>query len=75
MGPTPLLGGGFGVPEPYKSALIAQGVVTASTRGVGPIGFTVEGINEFGHRLLACFEKLKVSQEITSGCRVDPTEW
>jgi hypothetical protein len=36
------LGGGFGVPEPYKSALIAQGVVTGSTRGVGLIGFTVD---------------------------------
>lgn len=46
------LGGGFRVPEPYKSALIAQGVATASVRGIGPIGFTVEGINEFGHRLL-----------------------
>lgn len=47
------LGGGFGVPEPYKSALIAEGLVTVSIQTIRPTGLAVTGLTDFGRRLLS----------------------
>jgi hypothetical protein len=44
--------GGFHAPEPYRSALIAQGVVAIGVQTVRPTGLQIMGLNDFGRRLL-----------------------
>ena len=40
------------VPEPYRSALIAQGLVTVSAQALRGTGLAIRGLNDFGRRLL-----------------------
>jgi hypothetical protein len=43
---------GLRVPEPYRSELIAQGLVTISVQVLRPTGLAITGLNDFGRRLL-----------------------
>jgi hypothetical protein len=49
--------GGFQAPEPYRSALIAQGVVSIAVQAIRPTGLQITGLNDFGRRLLSWVSK------------------